>query len=134
MAIIPASVKESGDKVKTWYLATADKNGTPNVVPIGTQNFHSADTVVFLDNYLNKSKKNILENPKISLTFWEPESRMGFQLKGSARIETSGKLLEEQTAQYRLRRPNANPRGVVIVKIEEIYLTQGGPDAGKKIA
>ena len=82
----------------------------------------------------NKTKKNILENPRVALTFWDPESRKSFQLKGSAVIETSGKIFTEEVMKYKARRPNSNPRGVVIIKIEEIYITEGGPDAGKRIA
>ena len=133
MAIIPAEVKEAGSKVRLWYLATSDKKGNPNVVPIGSQQFYSEDTVIFLDNFLNKSKKNILENSRIALTFWEPDGRKGFQLKGSARLETTGKSSDEEMAKWKATHPNANPHGVVFVKIDEIYITNGGPDAGKKI-
>ena len=133
MAVIPAEVKEAGSKVRTWYLATSDKKGNPNVVPIGSQGFYSEDTVIFLDNFLNKSKKNIQENPRIALTFWEPEGRKGFQLKGSSRIETSGKTFDAETAKWKATRPTANPHGVVVVKIDEIYIANGGPDAGKRI-
>ncbi len=134
MAVITAEVKETGEKVRTWALATSDKNGNPNVVPIGSKSFYSEDTVIFMDNQLNKTKNNILENPRVALTFWDTESRKSFQLKGSARIETSGKIFVEEIAKYKASRPNANPRGVVVIKIDEIDITQGGPDAGKRIA
>ena len=133
MANIPVDVREAGSKVRTWYLATSDKKGNPNVVPIGSQGFYSEDTLIFLDNFLNKSKKNIQENPCIALTFWEPETRKGFQLKGSARIETSGQTSDEAIIKWKTTHPNANPHGVVVVKIDEIFITNGGPDAGKRI-
>ena len=134
MAVITAEVRETGEKVRIWAFATAGKNGNPNVVPIGSQHFHSEDTVIVMDNHLSKTKKNILENPTVALTFWDMESRKSFQLKGSAVIETSGKIFDEEVMKYKARRPNSNPRGVVIIKIEEIYITEGGPDAGKRIA
>lgn len=134
MAVIPSEVKEAGGKVRTWFLATADKKGNPNVVPIGSQSFNSEDTILFLDNFLNKSKKNIQENARVALTFWEPEGRKGFQLKGAAKIETSGKVFDEEIAKWKATHPTANPHGLVFVKIDEVYITNGGPDAGKKIA
>jgi predicted pyridoxine 5'-phosphate oxidase superfamily flavin-nucleotide-binding protein len=134
MAVITAEVREAGDKVRIWAFVTADRNGNPNVVPIGTWRFRSDDTVIFMDNYLNKTKKNIFENPRVAFTFWDSESHKSFQLKGSAVIEASGKIFDEEVAKYKARRPNSNPHGVVIVKIDEIYITQGGPDAGKRIA
>lgn len=134
MAIIPAEVKEAGVKVRTWFLATADKKGSPNVVPIGSQRFYSDDTVMFLDNFLGKSKQNIQENPRVALTFWEPEGRKGFQLKGAVKIETSSKLFDEEIAKWKTTHPTANPHGLVFVKIDEVFITNGGPNAGKKIA
>lgn len=134
MAVIPVEVKDAGSKVRTWFLATADKKGNPNVVPIGSQSIASDDTVVFMDNFLNKSKKNLQENQRVALTFWEPEGRKGFQLKGSAKLETSGKTFDAEVGKWKVSHPTANPHGVVIVKIDEIYITNGGPDAGKKIA
>jgi predicted pyridoxine 5'-phosphate oxidase superfamily flavin-nucleotide-binding protein len=134
MAIFPAEVRETGEKVKFWSFATAGKNGKPNVVPIGSQRFRSEDTIIVMDNHFNKTKGNILENPAVALTFFDPESDKSFQLKGSAIIETSGKIFDEEVAKQRARRPDANPRGVVIIKIEEIYINKGGPDAGKRIA
>ena len=134
IAVITADVKETGEKVRIWALATTDKNGNPNVVPIGSRRFHSEDTVIVMDNHLSKTKKNILENPRVALTFWDLEYSKSFQLKGSAVIETSGKIFDEEITKYKAHRPNSNPRGVVIIKIEEIYITQGGPDAGRRIA
>jgi predicted pyridoxine 5'-phosphate oxidase superfamily flavin-nucleotide-binding protein len=134
MAIFPAEVRETGEKVKFWSFATAGKNGKPNVVPIGSQRFRSEDTIIVMDNHFNKTKGNILENPAVALTFFDPESDKSFQLKGSAIIETSGKIFDEEVAKQKARRPDSNPRGVVIIKIEEIYINKGGPDAGKRIA
>jgi uncharacterized protein len=134
MAPIPAEVKETELKCRTWFLATADKKGNPNVVPIGSQSFYSDDVVMFLDNFLGKSKTNILENPRIAITFWEPEGRKGFQIKGTAKIETSGKLFDEELAKWKAGHPTANPHGLVFVKIDEVFITNGGPNAGKKIA
>jgi len=133
MAVITEEVRKTGENVRIWAFATAGKNGNTNVVPIGSQRFHSEDTVIVMDNYLNKTKENILENPRVALTFWDLESRKSFQLKGSALIEASGKFFDEEVAKYKTRRPNSNPRGLVVVKIDEIYITQGGPDAGTRI-
>jgi len=61
MAVFSAEVREIGEKVKPWSFATADKNGKPNVVKIGSRRFRSEDTIIVMDNHLNKTKKNILE-------------------------------------------------------------------------
>ena len=132
MAVIPAEVKEIGEKVRIWAFATSGKNGNPNVAPVGSHRFRSEDTVIVMDNRLNKTKNNILENPIVALTFWDLESHKSFQLKGSAVIKTAGKVFEEEVMKAKARRPESNPRGVVIIKVGEIYI-QGGPDAGKRI-
>jgi uncharacterized protein len=134
MATIPPEVKETGSKVRTWFLATADKKGNPNVVPIGSQSFSGDDMIVFMDNFLGKTKKNIQENPRVAFTFWEPEGRKGYQIKGNAILETAGKVFDTEVAKWKAAHPTANPHGVVITKVDEVFITNGGPDAGKKIA
>ncbi|MCD6255636.1 MAG: pyridoxamine 5'-phosphate oxidase, partial [Deltaproteobacteria bacterium] len=59
--------------------------------------------------------------------------RRGYQFKGEARIETSGKLFEEGVKVVKAINPELDPKGVVIVKVKSIYITSPGPDAGKEV-
>ena len=75
-------------------------------------------------------------NPKVSVMYWQ--GREGYQLKGNATIETTGKRFEE-TAHWieELSQKAGFPlksKGAIIVQIEEIYGVTAGPDAGKRLA
>jgi uncharacterized protein len=49
------------------YLATASKNGIPNVVPIGGKKVIDDQALLIVDVLLNKTKQNILENPLVAI-------------------------------------------------------------------
>ena len=74
-------------------------------------------------------------NPKASVTYWEGHE--GYQLKGSVSIETSGPRYEE-TARWiaalsaKLGFP-LQSKGVVVLKIEEIYGVTPGSEAGRRL-
>jgi hypothetical protein len=72
----------------------------------------------------------------VGVSFWEGHE--GYQIKGSATIETSGQRFEE-TAKWieELGNKVGSPlksKGAVIIQIEEIYALAPGPGAGKKLA
>ena len=46
------------------FLATASPDGTPNVVPIGFARPIDEDTILIADNYMNKTRKNLEQNPQ----------------------------------------------------------------------
>ena len=52
------------------FLATASKEGIPNVSAMKAVKVLDSEKgiVLIADNYMNKTLKNILENPKVALT------------------------------------------------------------------
>lgn len=114
-----------------WVLATADSNGVPNAVPIHWGKILSDDKLMLVDNFMKKTTANIKVNPQVSISVWKEKD--GYQFKGKARIETSGANFEEGSAMVKAANPKANPHGVVIVDLEEIYITTPGPQAGNKV-
>jgi len=94
------------------------------------------ETILLSDQFFNKTLDNIKKNPKVSVTFWEGHE--GYQLKGIIVIETSGKRYEE-TARWIEELGTAagfplRSKGIVILKIEEIYGVTPGTGAGKLLA
>ena len=55
MAKLTAEMKEAFRKMKVFPVATASKDGTPNVIPIGIVELVSDDTIWITDNFMNKS-------------------------------------------------------------------------------
>ena len=123
------------------YLATATKTGIPNVVPIGGKKIIDDQTLLIVDVLLNKTKKNITENPIVAIIVEDlkREKPVSYQLKGTAGFYTDGEYLQQaieisenawgkrkktcRTKQYKVR-------SAVLVTIEEIYSNMHG---GRKI-
>ena len=132
MAEITAEMKEIAANAEVFVLATANKDGKPNVVPITFAKVLSDDELLLMDNFMQKTRQNIDANPIVAVSVWA--SGKGYQLKGKARVESSGKIFDEGTQWVKSRNPKLNPKAAVIVKVDEIYITTGGADAGKRVA
>ena len=115
------------------FLATASKEGIPNVVPIGFARPLDEDTILIADNYMNKTRKNLEENPNISLVT-KDATKCPFQFKGKIEIFESGKYFDIVTEWGQNAMTKLTPKAAILMKVEEIYSIQPGPDAGKKIA
>jgi predicted pyridoxine 5'-phosphate oxidase superfamily flavin-nucleotide-binding protein len=133
MVKLTADMKEAFGKMKIFPVATASKDGTPNVVPIGVVELASDDTIWITDNFMHKSLENLTANPKIALYVWGPEIKGCFQIKGHASVKTSGKDFDEMKAKINAKNPAMPARSLVIVKITEVFECQPGPKAGSKI-
>lgn len=136
MAKLTQRIKEIIEKQETIVLATATKEGLPNVVPVNAKKIIDDETILVSDQFFNKTLKNLKDNPQVAITIWDKLE--GYQIKGTATIETSGKRFEE-TAKWidevanKLNLP-IKSKGTIIVKLTEIYNVSPGPQAGTKIA
>jgi len=142
MAQMNQRMKEIFEKQEAIVLATATKDGVPNVVPVSVKKVIDDETVLISDQFLNKTLKNLKANPQVAITIWgkrkDGKGYEGYQIKGTVAIETSGQRFEE-TAKWVEQMSKAlklpfKSKGAVIVKIAEIYSVSPGPDAGKKVA
>ncbi|BBO89157.1 pyridoxamine 5'-phosphate oxidase family protein [Desulfosarcina ovata] len=124
------------------YLATASKNGIPNVVPIGGKKLIDDQTLLIVDVLLNKTKQNILENPLVAIIVEDlkREKPISCQLKGTAKFYMDGEYLQEAklvSENAWARREKAGHkkkykvRSALLVSVEEIYSNMHG---GRKIA
>jgi predicted pyridoxine 5'-phosphate oxidase superfamily flavin-nucleotide-binding protein len=135
MAKINQRMREIFENQQVVVLATASKNGVPNVVPIAAKKIIDNETILISDQFFNKTLANMKDNPQVALTFWDKYE--GYQIKGRATIETSGQLYQD-TARWieelgkQLNKP-IKSKGAVVVKITEIYDVSPGPQAGVKI-
>jgi predicted pyridoxine 5'-phosphate oxidase superfamily flavin-nucleotide-binding protein len=132
------------------YVATASKDGMPNMAIIGSVRAVSPDTIIMAAGFMNKSLKNLQENPKASVIFYsglptqktkasaaELAKASGGQVKGSVSLLTSGDVFEKTKAAMNERfGPEIAQmvKATVVLKVEEIYTVGLGPEAGKRIA
>jgi hypothetical protein len=131
MVKLTDEIKESLTGTKIVFLATASKEGTPNVVPIGAFKLLDDETLLISDQFFNKTLKNLKENPKIAISYWGEKG--GFQIKGSITLHTNDEVFKQDVAWMKELRPNLVPKSAVVMKITEAFIVKAGPDAGKKI-
>ena len=136
MAKMTERMQELFNKVPNAVLATATADGTPNAVPVGAKKIIDDETILISDQFFNKTLANLKANAKAAVSFWEGHE--GYQFKGSVTIETSGPLYEETNQWIQERGKKAGiplkSKGIVLLKIDEIYGLAPGPGAGKKLA
>lgn len=120
------------EKDNVVFFATATKEGVPNVVPIGFARPIDNKTIMIVDNYLNKTRKNLEDNPKASLVPRDA-SKCPYQFKGTVEILTSGKVFDDAVDWATSVMSKLAPKAAVILNVEEIYTVQPGPDAGSKV-
>ncbi len=129
-------MKEVAEKGKPFVIATASPGGEPNAVPIAFAKIISDDEIILVDNFMKKTVENIKDNPRVSVSVWakmDTGKSVGYQFKGKAKDERSGELFNSAVEWTKSTAPQLNPRGVIIVKVDSIYITTAGPTAGNKV-
>ena len=136
MAKITQDMKDLMEKTPTFILATTSQEGKPNGVPVGLVKLISDDEIMVVRVLMNKTWQNIVENPVVALTFWGKEERYGYQCKGKARVETSGKLFNEAVHRIQEHKPPfpIKTKAVVIINVDEIYRVGANVDCGTNLA
>ena len=133
MVKLNADMKEAFSKMKVFPVATASKDGTPNVAPLAMVRLYDDETIWITDNFMNKSMTNLRTNPKCAIYIWGPEIKGCFQIKGVTSIKNSGAEYEEMKADINKKRPELPARSLIIMKITEVFECKPGPTAGSKL-
>jgi predicted pyridoxine 5'-phosphate oxidase superfamily flavin-nucleotide-binding protein len=124
-------IKKILGEEKYHQLATASAKGIPNVCCIACYYLKDDETIVIVDNFFNKTKNNLLENPLVSLLF--RKEKICYQVKGKGKYLTEGPEYEEARKWMKAKGDIYPAKGALVVGVEEIYNSIPGPDAGKKI-
>ena len=112
-------------------IATATKDGTPNIGPKGSLYVFDDETLAYSEGTGQKTLKNLQQNPKVAVMVVDREKTDGYQVKGTAELLTGGDFFE-QVAKRLEERKRPRPKSVVKIRIEEIYSVKPGM-TGKKI-
>ena len=130
--VMTKEMMDAIEKDNLVFLATATADGTPNVVPIGFARTIDSKTIMIVDNFMNKTHKNLENNPKASLVVRDA-SACPYQFKGSVELVESGKYFDDAVDWATSVMSQLAPKAAILLKVEEIYSIQPGPDAGKKV-
>jgi predicted pyridoxine 5'-phosphate oxidase superfamily flavin-nucleotide-binding protein len=118
MTALPDIVKEAWEAREGYpVFTTVDSTGLPNAVYVGAIAIYDEQTIVIAENYLNKTKANILAGSKASLVFLTKD-RKSYQIKGSIEYLKEGPLFEFMKS---INIPGYPGHAAVAIKVESVY-------------
>jgi len=114
-------VKETIAEIRPGIIATASKDGKPNVSAKGSFRVLDDDHVVFADISSPRTIANLKENPQVSVLVIHPKSMKGCRIWGKGEIIDSGELFDQMSKEF--AELNLKVNHVVKITVEE---TQDG--------
>ena len=130
---VSENVRNLMDQQPIVALATAASDGTPNVAPIFWKLWYDDSTLLLLDNYMKTTKANIKSTGTASVSVWNAESGEAYQLKGTAEYLSEGLHMDAAVAHMDKEKPGTRPKGVVVLRIAQIYVQTPGENAGEPL-
>jgi len=124
---------EAFNALRVIPLATADKNGVPNVAPMGAKTRADPETILVMDNVMQKTVANIRENPKAAIYVWGEGVAGCFQVHGDVTYVNEGAQFEAFRKETLERMPHVPAKGMLVIKITDVYTCAPGAEAGDKI-
>ncbi|MCD6174222.1 MAG: pyridoxamine 5'-phosphate oxidase family protein [Planctomycetes bacterium] len=117
MVQLTNEIKKAISKQDVFPVATSSHDRVPNVVYISYLKVLDDQTVLIADNFLNKTRGNILNNGKIAFTVLD-DKKGSFQIKGRAERLTEGAMFDEVQKWVSDKLPKV---AAVVMHIEDIY-------------
>lgn len=133
MVKLTPEMQETFKATKYFAIATASKGGDPNVVPIGMAMLMDPETVWIGNQFFLQTLKNIKENPRVALLVWTPGVTGCLKIKGDVKVLESGSDYEKMKGMVKERKPNLECKGLIIMKITDVYDCRSGAEAGKRL-
>ncbi|MBT8508623.1 pyridoxamine 5-phosphate oxidase [Methanomicrobiaceae archaeon CYW5] len=119
--------------LKVVPLATADRNGVPNVAPMGAKAVADPETILIMNNFMQKTLANVKENPKAAVYLWGDGVKGCYQIKGDVEYVESGEQFEAFRADVTARLPHVPAVGMLKITVTDVFNCAAGPNAGDRI-
>ena len=126
-------VQDAMEQQKIFPFATASKDGVPNVVPIGFLFEGKDGNIWVVDNYMDKTLKNVRENPKASFYIWEQGFKQSYQVKCSVIVEDSGEDYQFAVDFAHEKKETFPAKTLLKLVVDDVYYVTPGENAGKKL-
>lgn len=122
-------------KGKEGWVATASRDGTPNLSIKGSLRVLDDEHLLFADIFSLKTRANLKENPKVAVMVYDAASRRGYAFKGRAEQMEDGPIFTQTVESIKKAAPQLPaPKCVVRVTIDSIWDQSAGPGGGKQLA
>ncbi len=133
MVQMTPDIMEAFRSCKIFPLATASRDGEPNVVPMGAVFPRDPATIWIGNQFMKTTIRNIKENPRASLYVWGPGIKGCYKIKGDVMIKTAGDEYETMRREVAKAKPGLVCRSLLEMKITEIYECMPGEHAGDRL-
>lgn len=117
MGKLSEKVKETIAEIRPGIIATASKDGKPNVSAKGSFRVLDDDHVLFADISSPRTIANLKENPQVSVLVVHPKSMKGCRIWGNGEIIDSGELFDQMSREF--ADLNLEVKHVVKITVEE---------------
>jgi len=120
MAVLTDDMKRVVREQSLAFVATVNRDGSPNVSPKGTISVWDDDHLVFADIASPNTMANLARAGEVELNVVDPVLRKGYRFKGRAAVITGGPELDEARAFFARERgtDTARIRAVAIIEVE----------------
>lgn len=133
MAKLSNDVKKAIGQADLSPLATASESGLPNVIPIKFVIIENDEELWLVDNFMDKSRHNLENNPVAALNILVPDKDISYQIKGTTTIETDGTDYQRMREQVLAVKPDAPAKALIKLHVTEVYDCWPGPNIGKRL-
>ena len=118
MAKLTEEAKKIISEIGPGLVATADKDGKPNISAKGSFRVLDDEHVMFADIRSPRTMANLMENPQVSAMVFSTSPRRGCRIWGKAEILDSGDLFDTISAEYASKEMKVNH--LVKISVEEV--------------
>ena len=118
---------------RIFPLATASKDGEPNVAPMGAVFPRDAETIWIGNQFMKATIQNVLENPRGCLYVWGPGITGCYKIKGDISVRTQGADNETMHDEVSKVKPGLHCRSLLVMKVTGVYDCMPGDHAGDQL-
>lgn len=122
MAKLSEEAKKAISEIHPALVATANKNGRPNVSAKGSFRVLDDEHVLFCDIRSPRTVANLRDNSQVSAIVLDVATRKGCRVWGKAEeILTSGALFEKLSSEFAARKMKVNHVVTITVNEFEVF-------------
>ncbi|MGI6434852.1 MAG: pyridoxamine 5'-phosphate oxidase family protein [Syntrophomonadaceae bacterium] len=120
-------------KAQQSFIATASKDGIPNIAPKGSTRVLDDETIVFQEGFGGQTYQNILAGSKVAICVVDRKAPDGYRFLGTPQVHTSGPVFDGM-AEAAAQAGRPKPLAAIVIPVDEIYSVKPNKNAGKKIS
>ena len=118
MGKLSQEVKAAIAEIRPAMIATASRDGKPNVSAKGSFRVLDDDHVVFADINSPRTIANLRENPYVSILVVHPRTLKGCRIWGKGEVLDSGELFEQLNEEFAAK--NLKVNHIVKIKVDKV--------------